>query len=404
MDGGSEFLNTVVIKYCTKKGLIFQQSNVESQEENGSAERAHQTVMGNVRCALVGSGMAAKWWPEALMYMTSPSGLSFRIWGSTCYAHIPKSKRANQKLSERAVECKLLGLYDNYKCYRLLDIKRNKYLIARDVRFAVTSTAGLIAKSFPSGAVEFSQETINEVCGLGKRKRDVVAQAPAKHSRKEKSPLSSMSTETVGDGGVNKGVTPIPRPRRKRTANSRPKDYVVAINTVTRSIKLIPIPRSLKEARRGPHAKQWEEALLVEYRALVKNGTWELVPLPKGRTVLGCHWAFDVKYNPDGTIDRFKARLVVRGNTQIYGIDYDEIFSPVARYESLRLFLALATIQDLYVHQMDVSTAFLNGTLFEDIYMQQPHGFRHGNASTVCKLKKSLYGLKQAPYLVCAAQ
>ncbi|GMF29764.1 unnamed protein product [Phytophthora fragariaefolia] len=273
-DGGSEFLNTVVIKYCTKKGLIFQQSNVESQEENGSAERAHQTVT-------VPTARLKGKTPYEALYGKKPSGLSLRIWGSTCYAHIPKSKRANQKLSERAVECKLLGLSDNYKGYRLLDIKRNKYLTARDVRFAVTSTAGPIAKSFPSGAVEVSQETINEVCGLGKRKRDVVAQAPAKNSRKENSPLSSMSTETVGDGCANEGVTPIPRPRRKRTTNSRLKDYVVAINTVTRSIKLIPIPRSLKEARRGPHAKQWEEALLVEYRALVKNGTWELVPLPK---------------------------------------------------------------------------------------------------------------------------
>lgn len=88
---------------------------------------------------------------------------------------------------------------------------------------------------------------------------------------------------------------------------------------------------------------------------------------------------------------------MVRGNTQTYGVDFEEIFSPVARYESLRLLLAISTIKDLHVHQMDVSTAFLNGSLCEDIYMQQPHGFRHGDKSNVCKLKKSLYGLKQAP-------
>uniref|UniRef100_H3G7R0 Reverse transcriptase Ty1/copia-type domain-containing protein n=1 Tax=Phytophthora ramorum TaxID=164328 RepID=H3G7R0_PHYRM len=138
-------------------------------------------------------------------------------------------------------------------------------------------------------------------------------------------------------------------------------------------------------------------ALQTEYQALVANDTWEVVHLPKGRKILGCHWVFDVKYNPDGTVERFKARLVVRGNTQIHGVDFDEIFSPVARYESLRLLLAIATIKDFHVHQMDVSTAFLNGSLFEEIYMQQPHGFRHGDASRVCKLKKSLYGLKQAP-------
>jgi hypothetical protein len=124
-DGGSEFVNAVLKSYCAKNGLVYQQSNVESQEENGSAERAHQTLMGKVRCALIGSGMAAKWWPEALVYMTivnnriptarlqgkspyealfgrKPSGIPLQIWGSTCYAHVPKTKRANQKFSERA--------------------------------------------------------------------------------------------------------------------------------------------------------------------------------------------------------------------------------------------------------------------------------------------------------------
>jgi hypothetical protein len=186
-------------------------------------------------------------------------------------------------------------------------------------------------------------------------------------------------------------VTHIPRSRRKRTPNSRLQDYAVTINVVTTTKKAIPIPRSLKEARRGSHAQQWEAALQTEYQALVANQTWELVPLPKDRKLLGCHWVFDVKYNSDGTVERFKARLVVRGNTQIYGVDYTEIFSPVARYEPLRLLLAIATIQDLHVHQMDVSTVFLNGSLREEIYMQQPHGFRHGIAGLVCKLLKSLY-------------
>ncbi|OWZ03554.1 LOW QUALITY PROTEIN: Retrotransposon protein, Ty1-Copia subclass, partial [Phytophthora megakarya] len=125
-DGGTEFVNKVLENYCSRNGLVFQKSNVESQEENGSAERAHQTIMGKVRCALIGSGMAAKWWPEALKYMTAvnnriptarlkgkcpyealygnkPNGIELRIWGSTSYAPVPKLKRANPKLSERAI-------------------------------------------------------------------------------------------------------------------------------------------------------------------------------------------------------------------------------------------------------------------------------------------------------------
>ncbi|POM75730.1 Transposon Polyprotein integrase, partial [Phytophthora palmivora] len=159
-DGGTEFVNTILNNYCKRNGLVYQQSNVESREENGSAERAHQTIMGKVRW----SGMAAKWWPEALKYMTAkptarlkgkcpyevlfgtkPTTIGLQIWGSTCYAHIPKIKRANQKLSERVIECKLLGLSDSYKGYRLLDIKENRYLIARDVKFGTTYTEGLIS-------------------------------------------------------------------------------------------------------------------------------------------------------------------------------------------------------------------------------------------------------------------
>ncbi|KAJ8524183.1 hypothetical protein ON010_g16935 [Phytophthora cinnamomi] len=257
--------------------------------------------------ALAGSGMAGTWWPEALMYMTAmanrvsadrlkcktryevlygkkPKGLALRIWGSKCYAHVPKTKRANKKISDRATECKLLGMSDNYKRYRLLDIKGNRYLTARDVRFDVTSTASLITRSFPPANIEVSEDTLNEICGLGKRVRTAGTHAPEKQRRTTgSSPVALLSTGTVGDQAEHEVISSIPRPRRKCKPNSRPKHCVVAINTVTRSIKVIPVPRSLKEALRGPHAKQWGAALQVEYRALISNGTWELVKLPKGR-------------------------------------------------------------------------------------------------------------------------
>ncbi|POM69805.1 Hypothetical protein PHPALM_13891 [Phytophthora palmivora] len=166
-DGGTEFINKVVSKLCSDLGLVFESSNVESQEENGSAERAHQSIMAGVRCALRGANMTAKWWPEALLYMTDvtnrlpmaklgmktpyellhrkkSSGLALRIWGTTCYAHVPKTKRKDPKLSDRAIECKLLGLSHNFKGYRLLDVKGNKYLIARDVILNSEGTAAMI--------------------------------------------------------------------------------------------------------------------------------------------------------------------------------------------------------------------------------------------------------------------
>ena len=100
----------------------------------------------------------------------------------------------------------------------------------------------------------------------------------------------------------------------------------------------------------------------------------------------------------DGSVDNFKARLVIQGFRQKEGIDFFDTYAPVARISTIRLLIALASIHNLEIHQMDVKTAFLNGDLEEEIYMKQPEGFVvPGSESKVCKLKKSLYGLKQAP-------
>ena len=99
----------------------------------------------------------------------------------------------------------------------------------------------------------------------------------------------------------------------------------------------------------------------------------------------------------DGKVERFKARLVAKGYAQKYGIDYDEIFSPVVRFSSIRFLIAFAVQHDMLIHQMDVETAFLNGKLGEEIYMQQPEGYvKPGEKYLVCKREKSLYGLKQS--------
>uniref|UniRef100_H3G6E3 Reverse transcriptase Ty1/copia-type domain-containing protein n=1 Tax=Phytophthora ramorum TaxID=164328 RepID=H3G6E3_PHYRM len=140
------------------------------------------------------------------------------------------------------------------------------------------------------------------------------------------------------------------------------------------------------------------EACDSECDSLLKNDTWDVVPLPKGRKAIGCRWVFRVKENQAGEIERFKARLVAKGFSQKYGIDYDETFAPVAKFTSIRIVLSLAAKYGLKLHQMDVKTAFLNGVLDEDIYMAQPDGYvDEDHPDHVCKLKRSLYGLKQSP-------
>ncbi|CAA0834987.1 cysteine-rich RLK (RECEPTOR-like protein kinase) 8, partial [Striga hermonthica] len=123
-----------------------------------------------------------------------------------------------------------------------------------------------------------------------------------------------------------------------------------------------------------------------------------LVDLPPGSKPLGYRWIFKRKMKPDGTIDKYKARLVIKGYKQKEGLDYFDTYSPVTRITSIRVIIAIAALRNLEIHQMDVKTAFLNGDLEEEIYMEQPEGFSApGKENKVCKLVKPLYGLKQAP-------
>ena len=159
---------------------------------------------------------------------------------------------------------------------------------------------------------------------------------------------------------------------------------------------LPPEPQSLKEALEGPHAKQWMEAIKAEWDAIVERGTFTLEMLPPGKRPVGCKWVFKVKTNTDGSLKRWKARLVAQGFTQIEGVDFRETYAPVSRFTTFRVLSAIAAAKDLHIQLLDVKNAFLYGDLDTVIYMKQPPLMDDGTGR-VCKLVKSLYGLKQAP-------
>jgi hypothetical protein len=157
-------------------------------------------------------------------------------------------------------------------------------------------------------------------------------------------------------------------------------------------------PTSLEEALSSTDLDFWKEAINDEMESLISNNTWKLVDLPLGCKTIGCKWVLRRKLKPDGTIEKFKARLAAKGFKQKEDIDFFDTFSPVTKIIYIRLLIAIAAIYNLMIHQMDIKTAFLNGDLEEEIYMDQPEGFvLPGNEHKVCKLLKSLYGLKQAP-------
>ncbi|CAI7773427.1 unnamed protein product [Closterium sp. NIES-53] len=155
-------------------------------------------------------------------------------------------------------------------------------------------------------------------------------------------------------------------------------------------------PATLKEALESSDAEEWKKAMESELKSIEENCTWELVELREGRKAITSRWLFKIKSDADGNIKHYKSRLVAKGYQQKEKVDYKELFAPVVKPTTLRTLLAGAAIKGWVVRQMDVTTAFLNGILKEEIFMAQPEGFDDG-CGRVWKLKNALYGINQAP-------
>lgn len=152
-------------------------------------------------------------------------------------------------------------------------------------------------------------------------------------------------------------------------------------------------PTSFSQASKD---EKWRVAMKNEVTALEQNDTWEITMLPEGKRAIDSKWIYKIKFKPDGTVERYKARLVEKGFTQMEGVDYHDTFAPVAKLVTVRTLLAVTVKKNWFIHQLDVNNAFLHGDLEEEVYMKIPEGFSVKGDDRVCRLKKSIYGLKQA--------
>ena len=156
-------------------------------------------------------------------------------------------------------------------------------------------------------------------------------------------------------------------------------------------------PKNLNEAMAAPDWESWDEAIHEELNQLHDMGTWKLVDLPEGREAIGSKWVFIRKCDEHGNVVHHKVRLVAQGYSQTPGIDLSETgtFAPVMRLDTLRTMLAISSVQDLDIQQLDIKGAYLNGYLKEEVYMRQPVGYED-STGCICRLLRPLYGLKQA--------
>jgi hypothetical protein len=382
-DNGGEYISSEFKDYLLKEGIRHELTIPKTPEQNGVAERMNRTLVESVRSMLVDAKLPHKFWAEALstaVYLRNrsptkavedktpyealtgnrPDVKHLRVFGCVAYSHVPKDER--KKLDSKSRKCILLGYGNETKGYRLYDVERRKVLHSRDVIFNESSR--LKSDAEPQGEL-----------GCGQEKQEHVVE------------FECTPTETQEES----------QPELKRsTRERRQPDYFGEWMTMADS--QIKEPETVKEALSGSNKTKWQEAMEKEMESLHKNDVWELVDLPKDRKAVGSKWVYKIKTDSDGSVERYKARLVAQGYSQKYGLDYDETFSPVVRFESVRTVVSLAAQQGLKLHQMDVTTAFLNGELEEEVYMKQPEGFEvPGKEHLVCKLRRSIYGLKQSP-------
>ena len=392
-DNGGEYTGFQVENTLRELGIEHQKTVPYTPEQNGVAERKNRSLTEMIRCMLTDSGLPEKYWGEAaqtatylqnrlhskattktpyeLWHSRKPSIGHLKVFGSKAFAYIPGEKRS--KLQNRAIEGVFVGYADNTKGYRIIDPKTDKVTI--------------------SSSVTFIEDPRNEVTEPAMPRAEEPNNAEQVFFPMERTPESDTvsqkrleQTEPANDA----------EPRRSMRENRGKPPNRLSYKVETSCVRE---PTCWKDITQLPEreAKRWIKAAEEEIISLQDTQAWVLTQLPAKKRAIGCKWTFKVKYNTDGTVERYKARLVAKGYSQKYGEDYDETFAPVVKHTTIRALLTVATTKQMLVKHFDVKTAFLHSDLTEDIYMEQPEGFVDPQKpEQVCKLKKGIYGLKQA--------
>ena len=310
-------------------------------------------------------GSSRKKTPFEAWYGKKPNVEHLKVFGCMAYAHIPKDECG--KFDSKACKCVLLGYDEFTKGYRLYDPQSKKIIYSRDVRFDEQPEDTVIDCK--------PEQNTDRLISVDCDDAENDDTDDHEHSDYEQPPQLQES---------------LPQLRGSNRTRRSPIYYGQQIHLTTDVLTCVEAINDSIEKER------WKSAMQAEMDSLAQNDVWDLVELPSRKKEVGSKWVFKKKVGADGKVKHFKARLVAQGFTQKYGDDYNETFCPVVRLGSLRTMLALAMQHDLELHQVDVTTAFLNGTLEEEVFMKQPEGFIVPG-SEKCRLMKSIYGLKQSP-------
>ncbi|GJY96075.1 zinc finger, CCHC-type containing protein [Tanacetum coccineum] len=449
-DRGGEFTSNEFTQYCKENGIARQLTAPYSPQQNGVVERRNRTIMSTTRCMMKATNMPQNFWAEAVRHaiyilnsvptkaleditpyeaikQRKPNLENLRIFGCIAYAKVPSQHLT--KLDDRSIKMVYLGNEQGSKAYRLFDPTTQRVCVSRDVKFKENETwdwKDYIGEhtndepewtNFNIGDPEVTNEHPDQETQPNEDDNEFPDNNDdddyASPTRDSPSHSQTPHTPSTSSSQVNSQVTP----------NTSTQSYYQSDNDSTQVINSpshfdhTPLrgfrtlsdlyenteelllaedePKNYKEASSD---QKWIEAMKVELDSINRNNTWELTTLPKGHKAIGLKWVFKTKKDANGNIIKHKARLVAKGYIQEHGIDFEEVFAPVARMETIRLLLAIAANNKWEVHHLDVKSAFLHGDLKEEVYVTQPEGFiTRQDQGKVYRLIKALYGLRQAP-------
>uniref|UniRef100_A0A2N9E312 Integrase catalytic domain-containing protein n=1 Tax=Fagus sylvatica TaxID=28930 RepID=A0A2N9E312_FAGSY len=458
-DCGGEYSKSEFQSFCSSAGILHQFSCPHTSQQNGVAERKHRHIVDMALTLISQSSLPLNLWPYAFstavflinrlpsvsrqytspwecLFGSTPDYKSFRVFGCTCYPLLRSYSR--HKLQPRSVPCVFLGYASNAKGFLCYDCSAHRFYVSRHVKFDETSFPYKNLPSPPSNSSSSSSVTSHtssiwlshllffHPCSVP----SILGPPPSNSSI----PLvsSSIVPSVSLDSYTHSSSSSIPDLPTAPISDTQPAPLTPEVPTLVSaplisSTNIHPmctraksgitkrkpgflathtsLPGSLDYLNTEPTTytiackiPQWHAAMASEFAALQRQATWTLVPSSSSQHVIGCRWVFKLKRNADGSVARFKARLVAKGNHQQAGLDFDETFSPVVKPATVRLVLSLAAQYGWSLRQLDVSNAYLHGSLKEHVFMRQPPGFVDPNhPSHVCLLQKSIYGLRQAP-------
>lgn len=331
------------------------------------------------------------------------------VFGQRAIIRKPNNARAG-KLTELGQEATFVGYMKLHNTFRfLLEESIRQITETCDVRF-ITGTAKDDEKieqedeiSMELGKINLTEMTDNTNAHDDESETtDIGSSASTQVYHTSNEPLGTIIAENESDDEALTNRPMHERPNTRSYAKSiqnREGPTIVGLHRTTdiQDVALYTLnnePLTINDARESKDWKHWEQAMKEEISALERNETWTL-DCPNGIKPIKNKWVYKLKLKPDGQIDRYKARLVAKGYTQVENRDYKATYAPVASMITVRMFLAIANQNSMHIMQFDVKTAFLHGDLDEELFMEQPEGFKEGNK--ICKLNKSLHGLKQAP-------